>query len=100
MLLWKLGHENVLTNMERKRRMMTPSSVCPNCNEEDETLFHCFRDCRKSLSLWYNFKARKQNNFFREENWINWLGINLQQGNNEEEEPYWHIVFGVVIDTI
>lgn len=28
--LWKLGHESLMTNMERQRRMRASSATCPN----------------------------------------------------------------------
>lgn len=99
-LLWKLGHGTLMTNAERQRRMMTSCNICPNCNLHEETLFHCFRDCRKSLSVWYSLGVKNQNSFFSEQNWKNWIEDNLRKQGRRNEDPYWEITFGVVIDTI
>lgn len=49
--LWKLGHESILTNVERHLRKMTDSKACPLCNDGDETLLHRFRDCHVSFAI-------------------------------------------------
>lgn len=80
---------------------MTVSSLCPICNEEVETLFHYFRDCWQSRNLWCCLRIRNKNDFFRTQNWENWIEQNLkQQSHRDEESAAWHIYFGVVLDTI
>lgn len=87
-LLWKLGHGSLMTNMERKRRKMTTDSICPICNEANETLFHCFRDCRKSFSLWMSFKVRNLSQFYSNQDWRNWIESNLFKRVNSNKEAH------------
>lgn len=81
-LLWKLGHGTVLTNVDRQRRQMATSGLCPICSATDESLLHCFRDCRKNLSIWYSLKVRNHHNFFNTQNWQHWLETNLSKKEN------------------
>ena len=39
-LLWKLGHECLLTNFKRMQFGMSHSNLCPTCEELEEHLFH------------------------------------------------------------
>lgn len=99
-LLWKLGNENILTNVERQRRMLSPTSFCPICGVDDETLLHRFRDCQSSLAIWNGFTVRNQNNFYGTGSWNLWFKENLEELKGRDEEPDWTIVFGVTLDTI
>lgn len=92
--LWKLGHEALLTNVERQRRTMDDSGTCPICRVEEETLLHRFRDCNASLAIWSNFKFRKQSQFFSNVNWKKWLETNLKHKEERYEELHWNILFG------
>lgn len=99
-LLSKLGHGIVLTNVERNRRLMSPTGLCHVCNSSVETLFHCFRDYKKNLSIWYSLKVRNQQRFFSEQNWENWLEMNLSRKGTGDREANWNIMFGFALDTI
>lgn len=41
-LLWKLSHDRLMTNAERKKRRMTTDDLCPRC---PETIMHLLIDC-------------------------------------------------------
>lgn len=98
--LWKLGHEAVLTNVERCRRMMATSKACPLCIEGDETLLHRFRDCSVSFVIWNGFSIQNQTQFFRINSWIKWLECNLKSESRRLEYTYWSLRFGTVLDVI
>lgn len=68
-LLWKLGHGNLLTNVERQRRMMSPTATFPICGVADETLLHRFRDCQTSLAFLDWFQCEKIEHFYGNLNW-------------------------------
>lgn len=57
--LWKLGHEIMFTNVERHRRMMATSKLCPIRDAGGETILHQFRDCHTSFAIWNCLKVRK-----------------------------------------
>lgn len=77
-----------LTNAERQRRRMSASNLCLNCYDHEESLFHCFRDCRKSISVWLNLNIRNQEKFFWQQNWKNWLEENLKRCKNDTNSPF------------
>lgn len=46
LLVWLVVHDSLPTNACRFRRAMASSATCALCNEGDETVLHCLRDCR------------------------------------------------------
>lgn len=57
-LIWKLNHKAILTNVERRRRLMSNIGTCPLCELDDESLYHRFRDCPHTVAIWSGFKIR------------------------------------------
>ncbi|KAK7259440.1 hypothetical protein RIF29_25047 [Crotalaria pallida] len=51
-LVWLACHGSLLTNAVRARRGMSISSTCSRCNEDDETIWHCLRDCSEAKGIW------------------------------------------------
>lgn len=45
-------------------------------------------------------QVMNQQCFFSEQNWENWLEMNLSKKGTGDEEAYWNIMFGVALDTI
>ncbi|CAI0558378.1 unnamed protein product [Linum tenue] len=47
-----MSHGALLTNAERQRRHLTPSSRCARFKEADETPEHTFRTCKYAQQVW------------------------------------------------
>lgn len=77
---------------------MTNSAVCPMCNMEEESLFHCFRDCQKAPTVWLQLLKPFDAKFFEETNWTVWLLKNLRNQSSRGSHPNWHLVFGSPLD--
>ncbi|KAF7807376.1 reverse transcriptase [Senna tora] len=43
--LWPLGHDSIMTNVQRKKRGFCTSDICQLCGTEAETSTHALRDC-------------------------------------------------------
>lgn len=52
LFLWRVAHDRLMTNMERARRGITDSDLCPRCQQAPEFVMHLLRDCEASLELW------------------------------------------------
>ncbi|CAN1837968.1 Putative ribonuclease H protein At1g65750 [Linum perenne] len=50
--LWLVSHNKVLTNLERRRRHISQSTICQCCNAEEESLIHLLHDCCKAREAW------------------------------------------------
>jgi hypothetical protein len=51
-LIWLACHKAVPTLSLLHHRNIASSSICSRCEEYEETLFHCFRDCSFSRAIW------------------------------------------------
>lgn len=43
---WKEAHQVLMVNVEHFRRPLANSKACPLCGDSDESLFHCFSECK------------------------------------------------------
>jgi len=57
-------------------RSMAIAATCSHCGEEEETLLHCFRDCRFSKNIWHEI-GFSDAHFFSDQNAHNWLMLLL-----------------------
>lgn len=59
---------------------MISSSICTRCEEHEETVFHCIRDCRFSRAIWSRLGFNDPD-FFAADCVVDWLK-ELTQGSN------------------
>lgn len=78
---------NLLTNVKKATRTMTTSWLCPVCGEGGKTLFHFFRDCRKSFGIWNCVKICNPIFFFNFSIWKDQLIGNLTQKSIDLRNP-------------
>ncbi|CAN1789669.1 Putative ribonuclease H protein At1g65750 [Linum perenne] len=52
LFLWLALHERLMTNVERVRRHLVDSSICPRCGARAETVCHVLRDCPIAIGVW------------------------------------------------
>jgi len=57
-------------------RNIAPSAICSCCGIEDETLFHCVRDCKFSRIIWHHVGFHDVN-FFAIMDVSDWLKVNF-----------------------
>ncbi|CAH9131175.1 unnamed protein product [Cuscuta epithymum] len=50
--LWLVMKNKLLTNVERGKRHISEDTVCPLCNEDEETVLHIIRDCPFAVAVW------------------------------------------------
>jgi ribonuclease HI len=51
-LIWLACHNAVPTLTLLHHRNMINSAICSRCGDQEETLFHCLRDCKFSAAIW------------------------------------------------
>ncbi|CAL1367787.1 unnamed protein product [Linum trigynum] len=64
LFLWLVSHNRLLTNAERKKRQMAQDGSCTHCTDEEETMEHILRRCKKTEGFWrhFNCKIKDRNN--------------------------------------
>lgn len=77
LLLWKAMHRKLMTNLERMRRHLSSYSTCPLCDQQSESLLHCFRDCQQAATLWMELLRRNNYEFFSNTSLFSWLANNI-----------------------
>jgi len=71
-LIWLICHEVVPTMGLLHHRNMANAATCSHCGEDNETLLHCFRDCRFSKEVWHEI-GFTDTHFFTEQNAHSWV---------------------------
>ncbi|KAA3467549.1 Ribonuclease H-like superfamily protein [Gossypium australe] len=51
-LVWKTSWNYLSTRVNLNFRKLVPTSVCPQCQNREETMNHLFRDCLVSMAVW------------------------------------------------
>ncbi|XP_037494537.1 uncharacterized protein LOC105631124, partial [Jatropha curcas] len=51
--LWILSDDRLLTNLERRRRHLSTSSLCALCSITEESSLHAVRDCLHAAGIWH-----------------------------------------------
>lgn len=62
-LIWLACHEAVPTLYLLNHRNMVASPLCTRCGDQDETFFHCIRDCQFSMEIWKKIGFTSQHFF-------------------------------------
>ena len=75
--LWLVSHQVIMTNMERKRRHLSESSVCQLCKNGDESILHVLRDCPAAAGLWARIVLPSRRQRFFQLPLLEWLYENL-----------------------
>lgn len=56
--LWLAAKGKLLTNFQRFKRHLAPSSFCCRCNNSNETSLHALRDCPEAVKVWRDVLPR------------------------------------------
>ena len=81
--LWLVTHQVIMTNVERKRRHLSETSVCPLCKGGDETILHVLRDCPAAVGLWTRLLPPSRQQHFFQLPLLPWLFENLAKREAE-----------------
>ncbi|KAF7807476.1 hypothetical protein G2W53_039637 [Senna tora] len=93
------GHDRLMTNEVRKKRLLTDCDTCTRCLEEKEDILHTLRDCRKVRPIWMRLvNPREWSSFFVEDR-MNWLERNLS-GNMGRNTDCWPVLFAITCWTM
>ncbi|KAG7558925.1 Ribonuclease H-like superfamily [Arabidopsis thaliana x Arabidopsis arenosa] len=83
--LWLVGNQVILTNVERERRHMGDSAICPVCSGAPESIIHVLRDCPAMAGIWQRLVPRRERQQFFAKSLLEWVYSNLiatpEQGN-------------------
>lgn len=78
-LIWLLSHHYLATNDLRINKGMSASVICTRCNQGNETITHCLRDCPWAKSVWHAI-GFKSNDFYDQTVIIKWVRTYSEQG--------------------
>ncbi|CAA0822774.1 Polynucleotidyl transferase- ribonuclease H-like superfamily protein [Striga hermonthica] len=94
--LWLAAQEKLLTNVERHRRHITRSTLCPLCEQFPESTLHCLRDCVGAKQIWMTLIPTKNHSAFFSMPLRDWIVQNLQNGLSISVVA-WETIFGVTV---
>ncbi|CAL1414974.1 unnamed protein product [Linum trigynum] len=52
LFIWKCGKNAIATRVRLFDRKCAPNPLCPLCENQEETIMHCFFHCPKALETW------------------------------------------------
>lgn len=85
-----------MTNMERYRRHLCVSSVCPVCKGGEETIIHVLRDCPAMLGIWTRISPTRGSRYFFDQSLLEWIYDNIGKKEGLEENS-WATTFAMAI---
>lgn len=85
-MIWLLFHKAVPTNFMRLQRHLAALGTCSRCNNSDETMLPCFRDCTQPIQSWAFFGFGASLNFWVQD-LTKWLISNLRPMGDEFRNP-------------
>lgn len=50
--IWLIGHDKILTNVQRERRNLTTDPNCHRCRFLPKTMEHMFKECQHAQQAW------------------------------------------------
>ena len=50
--VWQLFYNSLPTNLLRFKHNIFSSLICDGCNQEDDDILQCIRDCMLARSIW------------------------------------------------
>lgn len=100
LLMWKLGHGKLLTNVVRLKWGVSSHDRCPLCFSASETLLHLFRDCPFATEIWRQLPIPHSAQFSSGNSFAGWLKANLQVPHDIAIALPWYLIFAVTISKI
>ncbi|KAG7594142.1 Reverse transcriptase zinc-binding domain [Arabidopsis thaliana x Arabidopsis arenosa] len=94
LFLWLVGHQVILTNMERVRRRMGESEICQVCRGANESIIHVLRDCPAMAGIWLRLIPRTETGEFFGNTLLEWLFTNLLAKADPSRE-HWVTLFAM-----
>lgn len=76
--LWKVAHQSLMTNLERKKRGIIDSDLCPRYKLYPESIMHILRDCEGRVELWEKIVDPDVWHLFASLGIDRWLEFNLK----------------------
>jgi len=94
--LWLVENKVIMTNVERVRRHMGESELCPVCQGAMETTIHVLRDCPAMSGVWLRLVPRSRRRIFFTQSLLEWLYDNLRsRGGLDGQE--WGSLFSIAV---
>lgn len=60
LFMWLAMNQVLMTNVERHRRHLSDSNICPVCKSGQETILHILRDCPAMAGIWQRLVPMRQ----------------------------------------
>ncbi|KAE8687020.1 hypothetical protein F3Y22_tig00111027pilonHSYRG00770 [Hibiscus syriacus] len=89
MFIWLAYKEKIMTNYERRRRMLTNDCSCATCGAAMESVIHVLRDCPPSRNLWLRVVPHSTYTSFFGIDLQSWITQNIQKQQPHVTNPTW-----------
>lgn len=97
LFIWKILHNGLLVNSERRKRGLTMQSDCPNCDEGEETLDHVFRRCHAAVDCWRLINGPTRFNAGSHAPLASWIEENCRRSRTRSTNNNWSSFFPYVL---
>lgn len=92
-----MANEALVTNVWRKKRLLSDSDICPVCGAEAESILHLIHDCNRMKQVWTKLADGSFPHVpFFVEDIHSWLRVNLISSETRWGIN-WSLIFGSVI---
>ncbi|KAL9830901.1 putative transcription factor interactor and regulator CCHC(Zn) family [Arabidopsis thaliana] len=96
LFMWLAMNQVLMTNVERHRRHLCDSNICPVCKSGQETILHILRDCPAMAGIWQRIFPMRQRRSFFSNTLLEWLYENLGDCR-EVEGSRWSTIYAMAI---
>ncbi|KAG7551702.1 Ribonuclease H domain [Arabidopsis thaliana x Arabidopsis arenosa] len=94
--LWLVGHQAIMSNVERVRRHLGYTAVCQVCKGAEESIIHILRDCPAMEGIWRRMVPPQERQSFFAKSIMEWLFDNLGSRKEQGSED-WPTLFSVAV---
>ncbi|GMJ03497.1 hypothetical protein like AT2G02650 [Hibiscus trionum] len=94
--LWLALRDQLLTNVERRRRHLTMDGACPVCAQGDEDLDNVLHGCVRTKTVWSHLVHPNWLNVFHAGSFTQWFTDNLfEEGHVRLLGRDWKLLFAI-----
>ncbi|XP_031126953.1 uncharacterized protein LOC116029190 [Ipomoea triloba] len=97
LFIWKIIHNGLLVNSERRKRGLATQGDCPNCDEGEETLDHIFRRCHVAVDCWRLVNGPARFNASSHVPLVRWIEENCTGTRGGSKNNNWSSFFPCVL---
>ncbi|KAF7805325.1 putative ribonuclease H protein At1g65750 family [Senna tora] len=91
--LWKLSHDCIMTEVQRKKRGISTQDICKRCGLATESSTHAIRDCVWVKGIWEKLVRRDMWSSFFNLDIKSWVDLNTSKNWGYTNDGSWSSTF-------